>query len=154
MKYASFVLFSAIAGVAVNAAARESDYARVMQQITGDIAALKSAYPQLADFDTARTFSATQLTLTYGFHTHAPEARGGWTSGVPNPDADGLWFYIDLHDADSTAQIHTQPVTGMQCIGAKRVSFLILEGEHAVPIAGAIEKILLRHGVGSCNRNR
>src|SRR2546430_2279464 len=107
-KVGLFIALLAVASLASKAHADAVDYARVMQQITNDIAALRTTYPKLADFDAARAFSAAQLTLTYDFHTHAPEARGGWTSGVPNPDADGLWFYIDLHDADSTAEIHTQ----------------------------------------------
>ena len=152
-KLGLFVVFVAVASLAANAHADALDYARVMQQITDDIAALKNTYPQLAGFDAARAFSAAQLTLTYDFHTHAPEPRGGWTSGVPNPDADGLWFYIDLHDADSSAEIHTQPITATSCLGAKRVSFLILEGERTRPIGSAIAKILQRHGAGNCGRS-
>ena len=74
----------------------------------------------------------------------------GWAGGVPNPDSDGIWFYVDLHDADSQAQIHTQPVTANLCLGKKRVSFLILEGEGTNSVAGRIHAILTAHGVTFC----
>ena len=134
-----------------NAAADEIDYARVMNSIARDIAALKADYPQLAQFDAAGV-DAGEPKISYAFHTHAPPRSGGWTSGVPNPDSDGVWFYIDFHDPDSTAQIHTQPVIGAQCLGVKRVSFLILEGDATRSIVGAIQKILQAHGAGRCGR--
>jgi len=91
--------------------------------------------------------------ITYAFRTHAPEKHGGWTSGVPNPDDDGIWFFIDFHEASSTAEIHTQPMTGPpMCIGAKRVSFLILEGKATSPAYGAIWKVLRAQGVKDCAR--
>jgi hypothetical protein len=127
------------------------DYARVMQDIARDIGALKPDYPQLAGF-TAATASGDALKISYGFHTHQAAASGGWSSGVPNPDNDGVWFYIDFHDPDSTAQIHTQPMSAVQCLGDKRVSFLILEGDATKRLEAEIEKILRDHGVGRCVR--
>ena len=86
------------------------------------------------------------MSITYGFKTHKAEHIGGWTSGVPNPDDDGIWFYIDLHDADSTAQIHTQPITANVLLGGMNVQLLILEGEQTKRVSGAIWKIIMAHG--------
>ena len=146
------MLFALLA-TASTAHADTIDYARAMQDIARDIGALKPDFPQLAGFSAA-TSSAEPLKISYGFHTHRPPASGGWSSGVPNPDSDGVWFYIDFHDADSTAQIHTQPMTAIQCIGDMRVSFLILEGDATKQLEGDIEKILRDHGVGRCVRPR
>ena len=88
-----------------------------------------------------------RLRITYGFRTHRSERSGGWVSGVPNPDPDGIWFYIDLHDPDSTAQIHTQPFTGPPlAFDNKIVSFLILEGAETQSIRDEILSILKCHG--------
>jgi hypothetical protein len=145
----SLLSIAATALATSGAVADTPDYARVMRDIARDIAELKPAFPQLAEFKSA---GLDGTKITYGFHTHAAARSGGWTSGVPNPDNDGVWFYIDIHEADSNAQIHTQPVTADQCIGDKRVSFLILEGEGTKPLGGEIEKILRNHGIGRCNR--
>jgi len=133
--------------------AGEIDYTRVLHDVARDIEALKSTYPQLAQFEAAKMVRA-EAELSYGFHTHAAPKTGGWTSGVPNPDADGVWFYIDFHDPDSTAEIHTQPVIAAQCIRDKRVSLLILEGSATRSMEGEIQKILRHHGVGRCERPR
>jgi hypothetical protein len=59
-------------------------------------------------------------------------------------------LYIDVHDATSNAQIHTQPQNGPICFGTTRVSFLILEGSRTRSLAPAIWKILQRNGASSC----
>lgn len=140
-----------LACAAGDAGADTVDYARVMRDIARDIAALKPEYPQLAGFDAAKV-DGGEPKISYGFHTHAAPRSGGWTSGVPNPDADGVWFYIDFHDPDSTAQIHTQPVIAAQCLGTKRVSLLILEGAATRPLEAQIQRILQAHGAGRCGR--
>lgn len=149
---APLTLLAAVAVAASSSADKPVDYARVLRDVAHDIAALKSEYPQLADFDPAAGSNSEAAKISYQFHTHAAPRSGGWTSGVPNPDSDGLWFYIDFHDADSTLQIHTQPITAVQCLGEKRVSFLIMEGDATRRVEGAIEKILRDHGVGRCMR--
>ena len=146
------VLACAVAG-AEPAAPGGPDYAATLRAIALEIAALKPAYPQLAAFDAQRV-EPSAPSLTYAFHTHAAAPGAGWSSGVPQPDADGLWFYLDFHDPDSTAQIHTQPVIAAQCFGARRVSLLILEGSATRPLEGEIQKILRHHGVGRCERQR
>lgn len=123
-----------------------------MKGIARDIANLKASYPQLRDFSVTKNMNASELKVSYGYRTHKPEGRGGWTSQVPNPDEDGIWFYIDFHEVDSTAQIHTQPMTVPVCIGDKRVSFLSLEGTKTRSLGGTIHKILEKHGTYECNR--
>ena len=118
--------------------------------IATDIEKLTHEFRQLQTFKVKDDFHPDSLAIDYGFHTHQPQGRAGWTGAVPNPDNDGLWFYIDLHDANSTAQIHTQPVTQRLCLGKKRVSFLILEGEGTNSVAGRIHAILTAHGVRPC----
>ncbi|HXJ10111.1 MAG TPA: hypothetical protein VNH12_11420 [Burkholderiales bacterium] len=131
--------------------AAEPDYASVLAGIARDISALKREYPQLAGFSVDEHPRTAGLEITYGFHTHRSAGGGGWTAGVPNPDADGVWFYIDLHDPASTLQIHTQPADPVpSCIGGKRVSFLILEGTATRKVGGPIGAILQRHGMKPC----
>jgi hypothetical protein len=131
--------------------ADEVDYAHAIAGIAEDIAKLKPEYPQLEDFSSASNSSVGEFKIAYDYHTHQAQGRGGWTSGVPNPDADGIWFYIDFHDADSTAQIHTQPMTAPICLGKRRVSFLILEGTQTKSLDAAIFKILQKYGANNCS---
>jgi len=134
--------------------AREIDYQRALAGVARDIARLKRDYPQMAEFSIAQHVQAKELEISYGFHTHQAMQTGGWTSGVPNPDADGIWFYIDFHNPDSTLQIHTQPVTAPICIGSKRVSFLMLEGSRTKSVRAPMHKILRKHGAKDCERSR
>ncbi|MBM4386436.1 MAG: hypothetical protein FJ088_01780 [Deltaproteobacteria bacterium] len=126
------------------------DYARSIEGIARGIEELKGEYPQLEDFSAAENLKAEEYKISYGYHTHEPEGRGGWASAVPNPDDDGVWFYIDFHSPDSTAQIHTQPAGFPYCIGGMKLSFLSLEGAKTKPLAGAIWEILRKHGVVKC----
>jgi hypothetical protein len=127
------------------------DYSKRLEAIGRDIESLKDEFPQLQEFSAGRNTALDRLVIEYAYHTHRATHRGGWTSGVPNPDDDGVWFYIDFHDPKSRAQIHTQPVTRNLCFAEKRVSFLILEGKNATPLAGRIGNILKRQGVSDCN---
>ena len=125
---------------------------KAIQAFARGIEALKKDYPQLAGFSASKSCQVDALTISHEFKTHPPARRGGWTSGVPNPDPDGIWFYIDIHSPDSTAQIHTQPVVEQLCLGKRRVQFLILEGEKTKPVAGAIRAVLLANGVARCTQ--
>jgi hypothetical protein len=128
----------------------EPDYAKAIQSIAAEIAVLKKEFPELKDFSPAK--NTRGLIIEYAYHTHESTHPGGWTAGVPNPDDDGLWFYIDLHEFNSMAQIHTQPMTGpSQCLGNNRVSFLILTGRSTRHVGGAIQTILEKHGVKRCD---
>jgi hypothetical protein len=132
-------------------AGRSSD-ATIVQRVATDIEKLKTSFPQLRDFSARTDFNPSVPAITYSFHTHAAEKTGGWTSGVPNPDDDGVWFYIDLHDPKSTLEIHTQPmVTAPMCLGDRRVSYLSLEGRRTKSIGVAIWKILRKYGAHECS---
>lgn len=128
-------------------AAAPPSYEEAIQAIAADIEGLKGEYPQLAEFSAAAHCEPDRLVVSYGYRTHQPEGRGGWAGAVPNPDDDGVWFYIDFHDPDSTAQIHTQPVVPPRRFRDKKVMFLILEGAQTKPLAGALEKVLAENGV-------
>lgn len=129
------------------------DYRRLIAVIAGDIEGLKETYPQLEDFAVAKHLRADRHEIWYSYHTHEPSRHGGWTSGVPNPDADGIWFHIDFHDPDSNSQLHTQPVTvAPHCMGNMRVFFLSLEGAKTKSINGAIWGILKKHGARACDQ--
>jgi hypothetical protein len=126
------------------------DPSKVLQAIAQGIEGLKGEFPQLKEFSPEQAFDAERLTISYSYRTHRSDRRGGWTAGVPNPDEDGIWFYIDLHDPDSQAQIHTQPVTVALCLGQKRAMFLILEGSQTKSVAGRISSLMSEHGITSC----
>jgi hypothetical protein len=143
-----------IAVVGVPAKAAPEDYWKPLQAIARDIAKLETDFPQLRDFSPTKNGDIRRLALDYGYHTHQAQHRGGWTSEVPNPDDDGIWFYIDFHEPDSRAQIHTQPVVAKLCLADKRVSFLILEGKNTKSVAGRIGNILRSHGVKECDKAR
>src|SRR5688572_28548886 len=93
------------------APANAQDRFGILRAVALDIEKLKPDFPQLRDFSAATHLRAEPPGISYAFRVHAPVAGGGWTSGVPCPDADGTWFHIDLHDPESTFQLHTQPVT-------------------------------------------
>jgi hypothetical protein len=128
----------------------KADYSKSLEAIAREIRSLKQEFPQMQEFSAGRNTALDRLVIEYAYHTHQARHQGGWTSGVPNPDDDGVWFYVDFHDLESRAQIHTQPVTRNLCFAEKRVSFLILEGKNAKPLAGRIGNILKRHGVSDC----
>jgi hypothetical protein len=128
------------------------NYRKFIQAVARDIETLRHQYSQLIEFSVTKSTEPDRLVIEYSYRTHAAVHHGGWTSHVPNPDDNGIWFYIDLHEPDSIAQIDTQPaqVPIQNCVGKKRVTFLILEGRSTKPIAGRIAKILTRHGAGPC----
>lgn len=115
--------------------------------IAADIEKLARQYPQLINF---RAVDQRECTITYRFNTHRATTRGGWSSGVPHPDPDGVWFYIGIYDPngpEAHSQIHTQPIVSNWWLGSRKVMFLILEGEKTTRAAGALLKILERHGM-------
>ena len=153
-QFAALACALVIAAVGVPGKTAPEDYWKTLQAIARDIAKLETDFPQLKDFSPAKNTDAQRLALSYGYRTHQAQHRGGWTSEVPNPDDDGIWFYIDFHNPDSQAQIHTQPVVAKLCLADKRVSFLILEGRNTKPVAGRIGNILRSHGVKECDKAR
>ena len=113
------------------------DYRRSIEGIAHDIAGLKHSHPQLKEFSVAEHLKTDRYQISYGYHTHKSTGRSGWTSGVPNPDEDGI---------RSPLQIHTQPAAIPYCVGAMRLSFLSLEGTKTESAEGAIWNILKKHG--------
>ena len=127
--------------------ANAQEYHEFIKKVSEEILKLKETYPQLREFTVDKHTDVQRLRIDYSYHTHKPEHIGGWTSGVPNPDPDGVWFYIDLHNEDSNAQIHTQPISGSSLqFGNKKICFLILEGETTKSLSKEISSILKRSG--------
>jgi hypothetical protein len=124
----------------------------VLRAIAVDIENLKVDFPQLRGFSVAGNLHSNPPGISYAFRTHAPDKTGGWSSGVPNPDPDGIWFHIDIHDSDSNLQLHTQPMTVPICLGGSRVSFLMLEGRETRSLNGPIWGVLRKHGAKECDR--
>ena len=120
-----------------------------------DIAKLKAKFPQLREFSVSNNVLSQRLIISYEYHTHIYQIGGSsrsnpWTGSRarawPEPDDDGVWFYIDFHDPTSDSQIDSQPIDPQDCF----VQFLILQGKKTNPIADEIRKILERHGVKPC----
>jgi hypothetical protein len=126
------------------------DYRNSIEGIAHDIEGLKGDYPQLHEFSAARHVKPDAPEISYGYHTRRAAPGPGWMSGVPSPDEDGIWFYIDLHSPESTLQIHTQPAALPYCVGAMRLSFLVIEGKKTKRVQGALWEILKRRGATRC----
>jgi len=125
------------------------DYAATCRAIADDIERIRGGYAQFVEFR-ASAARQSDCTMSYAFHTHKPTSRGGWSSAVPQPDPDGIWFYLGVYDPngpDAMSQINTQPMVPNWWIGDRRVMFLILEGERTKLAADAILAILHRHGM-------
>src|SRR5215831_8625236 len=101
------------------AGTKKQIYQRTLRAIAEDIGKLKNEFPQLKEFSLAANFSAENLIIDYAYHTHQSHVPGGWRAHVPEPDDDGIWFYIDFHEPNSQAQIHTQPETFPYFLGEK-----------------------------------
>lgn len=142
----------ALALLASAAPAQAQERIGILKAVALDIEKLKADFPQLHEFSAARHLRTEPPSIGYAFRTHAPQRTGGWTSGVPQPDADGIWFHIDLHDPGSPLQLHTQPVTRSLCLGDSRVSFLLLEGRDTRSLHAPIWSVLARHGARECAR--
>ena len=147
----ALALLAVLSGAAARAAS-EYDYAATVKAIAGDIAGLRTEFPQLRDFSATQNVLFDKLAIDYAYHTHRYSGPGGgWVAHAPNPDDDGVWLYVDFHDPDSAAQIHTQPMTPALCFGGKRATFLLLEGDQTKPLGGRIKTILDARGVKPCS---
>lgn len=132
------------------AQAHAQDRFSILKAVAADIETLKADFPQLRDFSATTHLRAEPPSISYAFRTHSPGKTGGWTSGVPSPDADGVWLHIDLHAPSSNQQLHTQPVTVPLCLGESRVSFLMLEGRDTRSLYGPIWSALTKQGAREC----
>jgi len=150
--FAAVLASAALAAAAGVAPVHAQDRLGVLQAVAADIEKLKADFPQLRDFFAATHLRTEPPAIGYAFRTHAPARTGGWTSGVPQPDADGVWFHIDLHPPGSGLQIHQQPVTAPLCLGESRVSFLILEGRETRSLHGPLWSALAKQGARECGR--
>lgn len=126
--------------------------AALCRQIADDIEALKPRFPSLADFRASSAIRKEDCQLGYTYRCHPSTARGGWTAGVPEPDPDGVWFYLSLwderDDRERMAQINTQPMMRpKEMLGERRVTFLALEGAKGKGVGGEIRKILAKRGM-------
>ncbi len=140
-------MFSLLLALTVTQTPAPTPESRALTRIAEGIERLAPKYRQLADFKAATALAPGSTAISYSFHTHRAEHRGGWSSGVPNPDDDGVWFFIDIHDRDSQAQRHTQPVTVELRFGTKAVTFLILEGAKTSSLVPDLNRILKEAGV-------
>jgi hypothetical protein len=130
--------------------ATEENYTEILWDIAHRIESHKKDFPQLIEFSPPKNTNPENFSIEYEYHTHPAQHRGGWTSGVPNPDDNGIWFYLDFHDPGSMAQIHTQPVVPTMCIGNKIAFLLILEGKDTKPLRDTIWRILEEYGAKPC----
>jgi hypothetical protein len=125
-------------------------YPNTCRQIAEDIDRIAPRYAQLANFTVSRAL-VRPCTIDYQFHTHAPQTAGGWSSAVPAPDRDGIWFYIGVWDpndpAEASSQINTQPVMPRWQIGERRVTFLVRDGDPSGRASEALHDILKRRGM-------
>ncbi len=132
-------------------AAAAPDLDATCRAIAADIRRLRDRFPQLADVERARITMGRSCRISFEHRCHRATHAGGWSAAVPNPDPDGVWFYLGLWDesdpAEAAAQINTQPVMPLRTLGGKRVTFLILEGKATRPLGGELLRILKRHGL-------
>ena len=105
----------------------------------------------LSKFDTEQNVDLNALSIEYAHNTERSKINAGWRAGVPAPQENGVWFYVDLHDVDSTKQLHTQPLSaGPYCYAEKLVAVLILQGAKTKPFSKPLMEILHRNGVRPC----
>jgi hypothetical protein len=123
-----------------------------IERIGVGIAKLKDKFPELRQFSVSQNVHSERWAIDYAYHTHTARNRAGWAGGVPNPDDDGVWFFIDFHRPDSQLQIDSQPVVPPYCLGDKLVMFLILEGKKTGPVGDAVWQVVEQQGVKYCPR--
>lgn len=127
-------------------AEKNEDYTEICVDIAKDIELLKGQFPQLKEFESSKNLDKQGCKISYAYRCHWPTQRPGWAGGVPNPDPEGIWFYIGVWDendpAESSAQINTQPVLPLWHIKNRRVTYLILEGEKTSSVGARIFEIL------------
>ena len=128
----------------------EQDYMKICEDIAKDIELLKKEFPQLKEFEVSKNLDKQSCKIRYEYKCHEPSHRGGWTSGVPEPDPEGIWFYIGIWDknnpSENSSQINTQPVMPLLYIENRRVTYLMLQGKNTNPVDTKIFEILKKYG--------
>ena len=117
--------------------------------IAADLETLRPQFPALVEYR-ADTAQQRPCWISYGWHTHRSTSTGGWTAGVPNPDRDGVWFYIGIYDPkgpEASAQINTQPMTPNWWIGDRKVMYLVLAGDGVHGLEERVMAVLTKHGL-------
>ncbi|MBI5528684.1 MAG: PKD domain-containing protein [Deltaproteobacteria bacterium] len=117
--------------------------ARIVEDIAREIERLKPEHPKLEKFSVAEAVRPARCEISYSHKTHRSTTRAGWTAGFPEPDPDGIAFYVHLYNKEEQAgQIDTQPVMPPWHIGEWKVTFLVREGEKAPRAADLIHNRL------------
>jgi hypothetical protein len=120
-------------------------YINIVINIAKEIELLKKDFPQLREFELSKNINKRNCKIDYKYKCHKSERKGGWTSGVPNPGPDGLWFYIALWDENFPAESISQINPDIWEIQDRRVTYIILEGENTKQINKEIIRILEKH---------
>lgn len=130
-----------------------NQYQLAIRDIAKSIEKLKPKYPQLAEFSVAKNLDIGNLRIDYQYKTHR-KYGGGWQSGVPNPDEDGIWFHIDFHSFYEHNQFYTQKLRG-DSYGFldKEFSYEILEGSKVRSIDKELYSIFKKKGIKELSRN-
>jgi hypothetical protein len=150
LRYARVVMLAAAVFLSQCVIMAEDSPSDTIQRIGAGIAQLKDQFPQLRNFSVSEHVHPERLAIEYGYHTHAARNMAGWAGGVPNPDADGVWFSIDFHSPDSLLELDWQPGVPSDCFGDKLVLFLVLEGEKTKSVEAAVWQLLWQQGVKRC----
>jgi hypothetical protein len=135
----------------VNTASPQSPADESCAAIASDIELLRARFPQLVEYRTAAAMHR-DCVIEYGWHIGRPTGRGGgWTAQVPDPERDGVWFYVGLYDPngpEANDQINSQPIMPADWrIGARKVTLLVVEGADTHGIGAAVIEVLRRHGM-------
>jgi hypothetical protein len=122
-------------------------FPQTCNEIARDLETLTRQFPQLVNY---RAADQKDCHVSYEYKTLPPSGRGGgWSAGVPRPEAGGVFLYIGIWDpnAKDNRQLDTQPMTGDWVIGDRRVTFILLEGDTVKSAGTAIRRLLERHGM-------
>lgn len=134
-----------------SAVSGKSSYAATCAAIAAEIEALSPDHPQLAGFHADSAALEPDCRITHTYHCHPAKHGGGWSAGVPQPDADGLWLHLGIFDPTgpaATSQLYTQPAfLPARTLHGRRVVLFVHEGSATKPLQLEILKILRRHGM-------
>jgi len=123
---------------------------QLCHDIARSIERLKPRFDQLAEFSDARNVLADGV-ISYDYKTHPSVVRGGWRSGWPVANSDGIALHIDIWDESdphrsqlNDQRAETRPYAR---IGAWRVTFIMSEGNAVAPVYDSVYQILLAKGL-------
>ena len=138
-------------GIEANKNKTDKNCMQICENIAKDIELLKNQYPQLDEFSISKNLNKENCKIEYEYKCRLSTNNVGWISQVPNPDPNGLWFYISLWDEndpnENFSQINTQTVIPIWYIKNKRVTYLILQGKNTKSLNIEVLKILKKYGL-------